>query len=330
MSQRNLHNGAIRFSSFAGLAALAVIVGVAGAASAAPSEVTLPGDRLFPESIAATRDGTLFIGSFAQGGILKAAPGAASAEPWITPGANDSRSTFGVLADEKSNTLWVCSNDMSARGIPGPGSAKGSGLEAFDLKTGAGKGRAVLPGDTTLCNDIAIGPDGAAYVTDTFMPHILRLAPGGTQLEVWATDPRFAVPTGGLDGIAFGSDGNLYVNTFSTDGLFKVEVKDGKAGQITTLQTSRPLTHPDGLRPYGENSFLMIEGAGSLDLVTIKGDHADIKTLKDGLAEPVAVAQVDNTAWVAEGQLSFLLDPKKKDLKPRLPFHLVAVPLAAQ
>ncbi len=312
------------------VAALAATVGIAasGVAYAAPSEVTLPGDRLFPESIAATPDGTLFIGSFADGGVLKAEPGAAAAQPWIVPGANGSRSTFGVLADQKSNTLWVCSNDVSAVGVPGPGTAKGSALEAFDLKTGAGKGRTALPGARTLCNDIAIGPDGAAYVTDTFEPHILRLAPGGSQFEVWATDPHFDVPTGGLDGIAFGSDGNLYVNTFSVDGLYRVDVKDGKAGKITKLQTSRPLTHADGLRPYGQDTFLMIEGAGSLDLVTIKGDHADIKTLKDGLAEPVAVAQVGSTAWVAEGQLSFLLDPKKKELKPSLPFHLVAVPLA--
>ena len=32
---------------------------------------------------------------------------------WIKPGAFGSRSTLGVLVDERSNLLWVCSNDVS-------------------------------------------------------------------------------------------------------------------------------------------------------------------------------------------------------------------------
>jgi sugar lactone lactonase YvrE len=322
-------------SSVSGLRAVLAAVltlGCVGAASAAPSEVALPGDRAFPESLSSTHDGTLFAGSFAEGGIFKAAPGAAAAEVWIKPGANGSRSTFGVLADEKSNTLWVCSNDASAFGVPGPGTAKGSALVAFDLKTGEGKGSTPLPGEMTLCNDIAVGADGSAYVTDSFNPHILRLKPGASAFEVWATDSRFAPPKGGagLDGIAIGSDGAVYVDTFTPGGLFKVAVAGGKAGEVTTLQTSRKIALPDGLRAYGNNSFLMIEGTGSLDLVTIDGAKADIKTIKDGFAGPVSVTQVGSTGWVAEGQLPYLLDPKLKGQQPKLPFHLSAVPLPPQ
>jgi hypothetical protein len=43
-------------------------------------------------------------------------PGASTAEQWIKPGAFDSRSTFGVLVDERYNLLWVCSNDTSGKG----------------------------------------------------------------------------------------------------------------------------------------------------------------------------------------------------------------------
>lgn len=322
-------------SSSSGLSAMLaamVTLGCVSAAIAAPSEVALPGDHAFPESLSSTHDGTLFAGSFAEGGIYRAAPGAATAEPWIKPGANGSRSTFGVLADEKSNTLWVCSNDVSAIGVPGPGTAKGSALKAFDLTTGEGKGSTALPGAMTLCNDIAVGADGSAYVTDSFSPHILRLAPGASAFEVWATDPRFAPPKGGagLDGIAIGSDGDVYVDTFTPGGLYKVAVTGGKAGEVTELQTSRKITLPDGLRAYGKNSFLMIEGAGNLDLVTIDGAKADIKTIKDGFSGPVSVTQVGGTGWVAEGQLPYLLDPKLKGQQPKLPFHLYAVPLPPQ
>ena len=56
----------------------------------------------------------------------------------------DSRSTFGVLVDERSNLLWVCSNDMSGKGVPGPSSIPGSYLKGFDLSTGEGKISAAL------------------------------------------------------------------------------------------------------------------------------------------------------------------------------------------
>ena len=308
------------------------LMATAGVASAAPLQVELPGDRVFPESVTSKQDGTLFIGSFAEGGVLRVPPGVAKAEPWIKPGANDSRSTFGVLADEKSNTLFVCSNDTTGFGVPSPGTAKGSALKTFDLTTGEAKGSTPVPGGPTLCNDIAIGPDGSAYVTDSFNPHILRLKPGGNEFEVWASDPRFAPPKGGagLDGIAIGTDGAVYVNTFTSGGLFKVAVADGKAGEVTTLQTSRKITLPDSLRSYGANAFLMIEGTGSLDLVTIDGQTAKIETIKDGFVGPVSVTQVGSTAWVAEGQLGYLLDPEMKKQPPKLPFRIHAVPLTPQ
>ena len=316
----------------AALLTAALTLGWLTAAVAAPNEVALPGAQAYPESLTATRDGTLYAGSFAEGGVYRAKPGATEAEVWIKPGANGSRSTFGVLADEASNTLWVCSNDASAFGVPGPGSAKGSALVAFDLKTGAGKGNTPLPGSPTLCNDIVVGPDGTAYVTDSFNPHILRLKPGAEAFEIWATDPRFAPPKGGagLDGIAIGSDGAIYVDTYSSNLLFKIAMSGGKAGEVTPLEPSQKITLPDGLRAYGPNSFLMIEGGGSLDLVTIEGTKATIKVLKDGFLTPVSVAQVGSTGWVAEGQLPTLLDPKLKGQQPKLPFRLYAVPLPAQ
>ena len=328
-AQDPCRNRSRRRSSALGACAVLAAALAAGGATAAPTEVALPGDHAFPESLSSTKDGTLFVGSIAEGGIFKVKPGADKAELWIKPGANGSRSTFGVLADEASNTLLACSNDVSGFGIPGPGTAKGSALAAFDLTTGEAKGSTPLPGSKAFCNDIALGPDGSAFVTDSANPHILRLKPGGGEFEVWASDPQFAPPEqgAGLDGIAIGADGAVYVNKFTAGGLFKVAVKDGRAGEVTALQTSRKLTLPDGLRAYGNDTFLMVEGGGSLDLVTVKGRVAEISTIKDGFGGPVSVTQVGGTAWVAEGQLGHLFDPEMKKQQPKLPFHLYAVPL---
>ncbi|MGA7811130.1 SMP-30/gluconolactonase/LRE family protein [Bradyrhizobium sp.] len=301
-----------------GTAGLALMLGAmsVGIARAESAPVGVP-DRSFPESVTSTKDGTLYVGSFNLGGVVKAAPGG-KAEQFIKPGSGDSRSTLGVLADEKSGMLYVCSNDITGFGVPGPGDTKGAWLKVFDLASGALKGSAALKDPKSLCNDIAVGPDGTAYVTDSFTPNVYSLKPGGTALEVWATDPLLAPAKDGvgLDGIAFGSDGNLYVTTYIPAALFRIAVRDGKAGAVTALKSSRALDHADAMRTFGD-SLLLIEGNGKLDKITIKGDDAEIETIKDGFTEPVSVTLVGDTAWVAEGKLSYIIgDNKGKDPGP--------------
>jgi streptogramin lyase len=133
--------------------------------------IEVPGDHAFTESITAAPDGTLYLSSPASDGIARIKPGASkAAEDWIAPGAFESRSTFGVFAGTKSNTLWVCSNDVSTLGIAGPGSAAGSHLKGFDLATGEGKTSVQLPGRTNLCNDMTVASDGTVYVTNSLHP----------------------------------------------------------------------------------------------------------------------------------------------------------------
>jgi streptogramin lyase len=297
--------------------------------AAAPSEaVSLPGDRAFPESVTATRDGTLYAGSLAVGGIARRLPGESAARVWLSPGTYGTASVFGVLADEKTGTLWVCSNDLSARGITVAGGDKGSVLKGFDLRTGTGKVSVPFPDGPALCNDMVVGADGAVYVTNTVAPQILRLAPRGKELQVWFSDPRLQPPNSapGLDGIAFGSDGNLYVDRYAPGDLWRVSVTAGKPTGLTELRPSRPLVLTDAMRHIGGNRFLLIEGGGRLDQISIHNDQVAVETLKDGFATPTGVAPVGDTAWVSEGQLPLIFDPTKKGQQPNLPFKLYPVP----
>ncbi len=205
-----------------GLRIFALAVSAAGAISlfASPGyaeEIALAGDRAYPESIAAASDGTLYVSSIASGGVWRIKPGSGTAEEWIKPGAFGTRSTLGVNVDEKQKLLWVCSNDISGLGVPGPGDAKGSHLKGFDLATGEGKVSTDFPGEKNFCNDTAIAADGTIYVGNSASPQILTLKPGSSTLEVWLDSKDFEQPDdggAGIDGIAFGADGNLYLNTY--------------------------------------------------------------------------------------------------------------------
>jgi sugar lactone lactonase YvrE len=299
------------------------------AAAQKVESIPIPGTKAFPESITSTTDGTPYVGRVGNGGIVRIRPRTADSTVFVRPGASGSRSTLGVFADEASSTLWACSNDLSALGGPATGSDTGSALKGFDLKTGDGKRSVLLPGSHAFCNDITVDGKGSVYITDSANPTILKLSPGATTFEVFARDSAFSPPQGGfgLDGIAFGSDGNLYVTTYTVGELVRVEVEDGRAGRVTTLSGTHHLKFPDALRALGDNSFLLIEGSGTLDRVVIQGDAFAVTQVHGGFATPTSVARIGTTAWVSEGQLAFFFDASKKNLTPPLPFRIYAVSL---
>lgn len=295
----------------------ALALSCAAQAAVPRTELVIEGPRPFPESITSTRDGTIITSSVGSGGIFKAAPGAATATQWIAAGDNGLLDTFGVLADDTSNTLWVCSSRMDPPVAGAPNAVPA--LYRYNLKTGAFRSKHPLPGGTGLCSDIAIGPDKAAYVADLIGGRILRLPAGAQSMEEWVK----SVDLDGADGLDF-QGRQLFVNSFTTGKLLRVELKaDGSAGAAVTLTTSRPLTKPDGLRRLNATQFVMAEGSGNIDLLTVKGDAVEVQILRSGLTGPAAVTVVGNTVWALEAKLSMR---GKADSNPA-PFKAYAVTL---
>src|SRR5690606_27468628 len=190
----------ISTSSRSTLLSLLVTSSLTSAGAHAQSDIDISGERIHPESLTSSADGTVFFGSLGLSAVLRAQPGACSSDeqPWIATGVGGLQSLLGVFADDASNTLWVCSNPAN----PPAANAQPSALLAFDLQSGTPKGSYALPTEGGRCNDIAVDADGATYATDTPNMELLRLAPGGSELEVWVGDEAFG-PTGGvLDGVA--------------------------------------------------------------------------------------------------------------------------------
>jgi len=298
----------------------AALLALAGACSGqGVKEITLPGKLVYPESITSTADGTLIIGSLGHGNVLRVMPGKSTAEEWIKPGTGGLNGVLGVYADEKNKVLWVCSNNLEGKG-------EATSVKTFDLKTGASKGTYPLPGEGSLCNDIAVGSDGTAYVADTRLASVLMLKVGAKSLEVVAKDPLLA----GADGLAFGDKTTLYVNSVSANKLLRLDLgSDGKSKKIVELKLSRPIDRPDGMRAIGSHQLLLAENSGKMDIVTFDGpdkQNAVIKTIKEGLESTPAVTATRGVAWIVEGKLNYRNDPALKDKDPGA-FKMYAVPL---
>lgn len=294
----------------------AAFVGAAAAASVAqaaapPVEIVISGEKIFPESVTSSPDGAVIFGSIGQRAVYRAKPGSANADTWIQPGTDGLAGVFGVFADPKSNTLWACSG-TPAFGPPAPGAPPPapSALHAFDLKSGEAKGSYVLPTAGAFCNDIAVDADGNAYASDTANMEVVRLRKGATQLEVWAGNGAFGPKGGVLDGISVLGK-RVFVNTLATSKLFSVPIgTDGKAGAATEVTLDRAISRPDGMRSFGKDKLLIIEGGdgGRLSKIAISGNSGKVETIKEGYPDgPVAVTVVGTTAYVVEGQLAAMM-----------------------
>lgn len=262
--------------------------------------VSIHDKLVIPENLTSGPDGTLYVGSYGKGGIYRAAKGSATATSWIAPGQIGR--VMGLLVDARRGLLWTCvagsrKTDM-VQAVPGS-------IRALALATGKQRARYEFE-NGGLCNDLTVAPNGTVYASD-MDGRILRLAKGDTQFKTWIRDAQLA----SVDGLAILDDGHLYVNTFRGNTLLRIAIgKDGSAGAITPITLDRPLASPDGMRRVGPAKMLLAEGVGRLTLLTITGDRATARTVKDGIADsPTGVTLVGNTAYVSQAKWAARSDP---------------------
>jgi len=308
--------------SWFGLFGLAGLFAVCPAlAGDPPRDVIIDGQHVFPESLSATPDGALYIGSL-PGVIYRALPGSGHATPWVQHSEkNGLLSIFGVVADERTQTLWVCT---APAGIPGGVSGGVSALVRLDLRSGELRGFHPLPAPKATCDDIALQTDGTAFIADIGSGEIDTLKPGAHVLKPFARDEALK----GIDGIAFAQDGTLYIDNITKNQLLRVD-RDARGDfrGLTVLTTSAPIEGPDGFRLLSGHRFLLAEArAGRIDEVDIEGDRASIRVLRSGVISPSAVTAAGNVAYATEGKIEYLFDPKLRGQAPE-PFVVRAIAL---
>ena len=257
------------------------------------ASILIKDDKSQPESLAAAPDGTLIVGSASTPFVYKIRKGSTTPEVFIDASAEGPGTFFfGQLVD--GDTVWSCMLTPIAGVTP---VARHTALIGSDFKTGKRKLRWELPGANTTCNDFAVGPDKALYISDTGNAKIYRLAPGAQSAELWL-DNRLVT---GIDGLTF-LNGTLYYNSVFFNNLYRVPVDaNGKAGNPVQIWMDAPVKGIDGLRTTKDGRMLQAEnGSGKIHLLTINGDTAHVTVIKDGLKQPTGMDQSGDTIWIAE------------------------------
>ncbi len=276
------------------LVAVCVVMVACLAPAVSASDILIADAKSQPESLTMAPGGVLIVGSASSPFVYKVRSGSSAAEKFIDASAEGAGTFFfGMLADASTNTLWTCQL------TPVPGTTpvqRHTALRSFDLTTGAPKIRWNLPGDNNVCNDFAIGPDKALYITDTINSKIYRLPAGASTAELFLEHRALY----GIDGITF-LDGMLYVNNVFSNNLYRIPVDSaGKAGQPIDIWMDQPIKGPDGMRAANGKLIVAENGGGRISILTVNGDKASVTVIKEGLNTPTAVEPAGDTIWIAE------------------------------
>jgi gluconolactonase len=166
-------------------------------------------------------------------------------------------------------------------------------------------------------NDLAFGPDGSVYLTDSGI-EIEELAPKGQLNPNWRTldydgrvfriDPKTREVERldrGLkftNGIAFGPDGHLYVAETLTGNIYRYQAKRGRIagqrqlfGNVIERYDPAELKGPDGMK-FGANGHLYVAVFGQGDITVLGRDGQVVRRM------PTAGAMPTNLAFGPKGE----------------------------
>ena len=268
------------------------------------ADVELPYVDGFPEGVAVSDEGTLYVGSIKRGEIHRTRPGQRVAEPFVLQGSNGLMSVVGLYADDARGLLYACSSDLKLPTLTGYAAPA---LKAFDLSTGAPRGTWQLP-NGGFCNDITVLADGTVFVTNSFRPEILVKRPGAATLDIWHTDPRFAGEGFRLNGIDHDGRGNLFVAITATGEILKIAIgAGGNPSEIEKVALPAALSRPDGVKVLKDGRIMVVEqSAGRVVAIDLAMPSQPPKVLASGIAAPTTAYASANSLWVVESQLPVL------------------------
>ncbi|MCX2949435.1 hypothetical protein [Lentzea sp. NEAU-D7] len=233
---------------------------VAHASPACASVITGNGPSLHPEGVAYDPLRHRFlVGSVTHGTVSRVDPSGQARtlvdDPWLI-------TTMGLAVDARRGRVLVTNADLGLADRSRPETTRAfAGLGVYDLRTGRVLHRVTLAaGAGHFANDVALGPDGTAYVTDSIAGTIYRVTPDG-EASTFVQHPDLAQPPAGgwgLNGIAHVGD-KLVAALSGAHKLVVIPLGDPR--DVTTI--SAPIGAPDGLLALGRDRVVLVDNTAN-------------------------------------------------------------------
>jgi hypothetical protein len=266
---------------------------------------TLPDSTVFPEGLDAdSARGVIYVGSIRHRTIYEVhADGRVrDLELGRHPGVGG---IMGVRVDARRGVIWATTAAHAAMTRFAPGDSSIAALLEIDPADGRLIARYdAPPGEPHVLGDLAVGPDGDVYVTDSVSPVVYRLAPGARTLAPFR-HPLFR----SLQGVAPGAAGIVHLADYS-HGLLRWSVA---AGTVERLPAPDGVTTLglDGIVRHGSAIYAVQNGMLPPRVVRVDLDHEGARvtavTIVDRhlpLADEPTIATVlgDRLIYVANSQ----------------------------
>lgn len=295
-------------------------------------QATLSDSTFWPEGVDYdSRTGRFYVASIRHRTVAEVIPGKPARELW-TRDKPDMGAVYGVRIDAARGLLWAT---MSApRRIAGDaaGDSTIAALIRVRLRDGAIERRwnVASPGPHTL-GDLAIGPGGDVFVTDSDQPVLYRLRSGGDTLER-ITHPLFR----SLQGMAPSPDGRVvYVADYS-HGILRVDLATSAVARLDDAPHSTSLGC-DGIVWHRGAIIAVQNGVSPARIMRFVLDSSGRRIVRaEVLDRNSAIADEPTIGTVAGGEFVYVANSqwekfaesgsRKSDVRLTMPI-LLAVPL---
>lgn len=307
--------------------ALLALSGVALAPAAAattdhrPARYLLTGDEggsKFEGIGADQRRGVFYVSEVTGGEIHRGVSGTTQTQEWLPGQGTDGRTTARGITVDDAGRVYVA------------GGPNGIGNDRPDLWVYSPSGELLAalraPGEDVFLNDVAIGPDGAAYFTNSNDPQIFRVALGddGWQAELWAdaTSTVTRQPGFNLGGIVLTADRTAFVVAQGNTGqLWRFDAATGAVRQVAS--GGADLVNADGLVLRGDSLTVVRNFSRMLATLRLSADGS-AATLVD--QQPTDPSRVLTTAKELRGQVLFV-DSKFDEATAVGPYEVITDPV---
>lgn len=308
------------------LALSAVLLGAGmPAASARTADYELPGDPVVNGAGGSKYEGIgydaraqrFYVSETTGGEIHRGSLRSSAATEWLAGDGTDGRWTARGVTVDAHGRVYVAGgpNGIDHPGAPDLWVYDRSGRLLAALRTGV---------PNAFLNDIAIGPDGAAYFTNSNAPQVFRVAEhdGRWTVRTWA-DATGTIPTQtgfNLGGIVVSADRRALVVAQGNVGrLWRFDLRSKAVSPVST--GGADLVNADGLVRSGELLWVVRNFSRVLTTLRLAPDGSTATLVA---ATPTDPSRVFTTAKLAEGRL-LLVDSKFDEPVGLPPYQVVAL-----